>query len=350
MIISLRKYLDAVTPAPRVEAPKPALSAGVLELVDRVLWAVGEYAFHDDRYQEFRNEMQDHRLAVKKAGSIERIRKAAEGVENLLEAYRRSESWFQMTQAAEMQKILAMLNDTLVALSTGSDRSISRLRQIDTALNRAHGITDIVALKATVAETMRFVRTEMHRERETTTKLLASTEEEFRRVRKALAASSGVFPGRKEAARILSGALRGGSRDRCFVAVFVVERYAALAARFGDELANNILHGFLRERLGPLAAAGGVFLWAPGCVVLVLERDGTLPEVRAEVAGVADAAYEYRVYMSDRVVPVALASRWMLCQGSDWDTESLLGEIDSFAGPPGKTAAGTSAAWGARPG
>ncbi len=344
MIISLKKYLDAWSPALAGARPPAAPPAGALELADRVLWAVGEYVFHDDRYQQFRDEVQEHRLAVKKAASLDRIRQAAEGVESLLEAYRRNENRMQMTQAGEMQKIVAMLNDTLVVLSTGSDRAISRLKQVEKALQRAQAINDLVALKETVAQTMLFVREEMHKEREVTAKVLADTGEEFRRVRKALVVANGGLPGRKDALRILGPALAGEHRNRCFVAVFVIERYAALCGRFGPELAGDVIHGFLRERLGRLAAPGALFLWAPGCVVVLMERDGALAEVRAEVAEVADAAYEYRIYWAERIVPVGLASRWMLFQGADWEAEPLAGEIDAFAGVREESHAGAQPA------
>ncbi len=330
MVISIRKYLYGSGAA--TAGPGQGAGPGGVALAEDLLQAIEKHVLAEGRWAGLRREVEQVRESLRGALAPARLAEIAGRAEAVLENYHAAAKRHAAAQASELHKILAMLNETLVVLSTGSERSVSRLRQIEKKLDRVNQIDDIVALKSNLAECLNFVREESAREREEAAHTLAGMEQDVRRARDALVFAANGMGKRAEASAALSEAGRDSRRAAsCFVAVFVVERFGSVALRYGEQVAEELLLAFARDRLQALAGCGPLFRWAREAVLILIERGTTLAEVRLEVDQ-AMTPFDHRIYVGDRAAILTLVHRRLVCPLEGASAKRLIEEIDSFVG------------------
>lgn len=112
-----------------------------------------------------------------------------------------------------MQHILGMLNQALMVLASGNQRSVSRLRQIQGSLKRAAMMQDMLALKHSLADTVRFIEQECARERQAAAGEFATFEKDLGRARQMLGDAFKALPGRAEGIRAIREAMAEAPPD-----------------------------------------------------------------------------------------------------------------------------------------
>jgi hypothetical protein len=239
----------------------------------------------------------------------------------------------EASRAAELQQMVSMLNQTVVALSAGSRRSIGRLRQIESDLVQSSQLQDLVALKSRLANCLAYVRRETEQEREDSARNLARMSEEVQRVRDAVVSASGSMPGRGEAEQATIAAYSRPGLTGLFAAIFTLDRSESIHSRFGPAAGDRIFRDFSQRILLHLADPKRVFRWGPFSILALLERDQPLDSVQMEMQQVGSEPVEIRLEVAGRTATLTLNSRWLVAPLSGYlSGPALIAEIDLFIG------------------
>src|SRR5689334_16292186 len=147
----------------------------------------------------FRDDFRSLRMAVSggmpPAGLDETGRQAV----GILEKYAVQSCHADHRRAEEVRKIVAMLNQTVTALSAGSTRSVERLHRIERDIQQASVLDDLLSLKARLADCLAYVQEETSRERKEIGKMMAALETGLVQAREMSAMMHSGLPGREEA-------------------------------------------------------------------------------------------------------------------------------------------------------
>jgi hypothetical protein len=91
----------------------------------------------------------------------------------LVEEYNRRTTRVVRRQSAEMQKMLAMLADAVVALSGSTERSLGALAGVKAALEQANGFADLERVKIHLNDCLERVCQESLRQHQETESVIA---------------------------------------------------------------------------------------------------------------------------------------------------------------------------------
>lgn len=248
----------------------------------------------------------------------------------ILGAYQALMSATSLASALEMQKIVAMLSETLQVLAAGSHRSVLRLKEVEVLLTKVSGLDDIVALKSRLTDCLAFVRKETAREHEEVSQTLATVKEDFRKAQEALLFSSHAAPGRKAAEQHLARIIQSSPSAPWFVAVFVLQHFALVSRRYGSSVADQLLLELIRLRIQPFVKDGAVFRWAKDSVLAVLPDVGSLDKVQEEIRVSMSQPLDYRAPIGGRVAVLTIATRWMAWAAAGLPYDNIITTIDGF--------------------
>jgi len=119
-----------------------------------------------------------------------------------------------------------------------------------------------------------------------------------------------------------------------YVAVLALDSMATAYARYGRRAGDALLHAyavFLAEQLTP---EDRLFRWSGPVLVAVLPRLDDLDHVRGGLQQLIEhRKFQHAVRAGSRSIPLSVAPRWTVLQGSSAPA-TLLQKIDSFLGVP----------------
>jgi hypothetical protein len=234
-------------------------------------------------------------------------------------------------QAADMQSILTMLNDTLVGFATGSERSVERLHRVQESLARASQLDDIVSLKATVGETLRLIREETRREREESTKAVAHFQDRFVWARETILRQAPGLPGREAALEAVEMLRQGANAMDLAVVAARLERIQALSGRFSPAVSEEAIVAFAHNEAAE-AYQGHVYRWAPDTILWVMNIPSDIERLRASLADRLREPHEYHGVANGRKVLFLLPIRWMCVTIAEHAVHGLAEQIDRLSG------------------
>src|ERR1700760_4809155 len=160
-MISIKKYLSG-EPSGKASAAvlDVELPDGLLNFSQGVLEGVQQFAFNGKVEEPLREQVTQLKNGLRSDWTTEESSRALNSFRGILAQKDASLKDEAIRNAVEMQHIFAMLNEAMIVLADGKERSIARLNRIQENLQRASVIEDIVALKSLLAETVRFVKAE----------------------------------------------------------------------------------------------------------------------------------------------------------------------------------------------
>lgn len=239
----------------------------------------------------------------------------------------------EIERDAEFQKIVSMLNQTVMVLSAGSRRSVARLKKIEKGIESATRLQDIATLKAQLSDCLSFVREETAREREEVARTVLIMEAEINKAKQSVELANSGLPGRAEAERVLASSLDSDRVADLYAAVFTLDRLDSIYSRFGSAVGDQAFRDFVGRLLLSLDVPKQVFQWDDCSVLAVLERAAPVGGVRAEMQRLSAEPLDVNVEVGGRMAVLSLVSRWLVlalagARSPDW----LINEIDSFSG------------------
>ena len=301
MFISLKRYLYS---------EELALAESLHRMVQLLLEAIRMHAVVADpaEHEKFQKDIAAFENQLNEEVTPKEILVLAGAVVKTLEEYNRQTTRFVRMQSAELQSMLAMLMETVAALSAGSDRSVARLQAIERQLERAAAVEDIRAVKAKLSECLLSLREEAQRQREEMARTISELKGQIEQAqqRRLPPRAVGRSKGRDEAEQALRLAYERGGH--VYAAVFVVDRMDLVSGRFGPSVSEQLVRYFQYHLAQGLLSSDEVYRWDASSLLVLMERSYGVEQVRAEVQRVASVRLEKTIQIGTRTVLLPITS------------------------------------------
>jgi GGDEF domain-containing protein len=289
-------------------------------------------------HEAFRDAVRGCRRSTEESKTGEGVLVAAGRVMQLQEANAREVETFIRNQTMELQEMVRMLSETLIAISEESVHAISHLGKISKELETASRIDDLRQLKGRLQTSLHSIVEETARQKDSAKALTL-------RLRDQLSAD-----GRPDALDKVTGlpdaacALRalanlGGPSDGStptYLVVLCMERLTAINARFGYAMGDRLLFSFAQEAAQRFTGGDRLYRWHGPTLLAVLERPGMLRDVRVEATRMISARHEQTIDWEGRSVVLSVAARFSVIALEEHpNLETLIARINSFVSPEG---------------
>ncbi|HLJ17244.1 MAG TPA: GGDEF domain-containing protein [Bryobacteraceae bacterium] len=326
---SLREYLFTNTPATPGNAYR--------RVIGLLLRGISLHAIEGDRseYHRFRADIDKLESSITPEAPPPEVLRVAGAVTRLLEDYNQRTKRFVRRRGIELQKMIAMLTETVIAIGAGSEQSVARLQEIEKKLDDAANLEHIESVKASLSECLRAVREETLRQKFDGGLVVRKLQKELAEAQERLGSADHAvevdkvtgLPGYEEAQRALHTAL--ASPGRYYVVAAVVGRVQAINARFGYAVGDRVLNVFRGHFHSGLTASDAVYRWRGPVLLALLEREQTIENVRAEIRPFADTKLETMLEVGARTVLMPISAGWSVFPVVE-PFEGLLQKIESF--------------------
>ena len=261
---------------------------------------------------------------------------AAQTFSAVLSEYRLQSRQAAVAQAIEVQHIFAMLNQALIVLAEGRDKSVSRLSEIQGALQRTSLIEDIVALKSALTATVQFVREETAQARALGSEDISRLEREIDKAREFIGNAQIELAGRPEGLMKIAECANSVVPGQAVYAVsYLCDRLHAVKQRYGQAVADEMVFRLIKERLQPVAPVDAIYRWTSAGLVSVFLRRRGLPELQAEIANLNRSPLLHRIALGNRTAVLTMAPSHLVAESLPEASHTLVEQLDKFTGAAG---------------
>jgi hypothetical protein len=326
-MVTLHKYLYGPW-KPNTEAQDSALQAWV-ELVLRITDGVDEHVLHGAAEVDLREGLKSIRAACQSAARAGDLIRAADEFSALVKSYRARVEQTARSQSQDLHRILTTLNEALLLLAAGSTRTVGRLKQLETSLERATNLNDMAALKSKLAEILTSIREEVRQERAESQLERGGIERQIKQIRRSAAWLRAELPGREEAAAMIDR-VSVESHPYCLV-VFVLGRIREIIARYGETAANDLVAELAHRRISFPSGDTRAFRWSREAVVICLRWSDGPEMLSALLEPQVTAQFEHRLFLGARVAVLRVGLHWVVLPVSG-PAAAIVEQIDRFAG------------------
>ena len=329
-MISLKKFWSAEEPPPQTGNQDP------LRVIRLLLQGIGLHAVEGDRaeYEKFRKDMEELAAAVEGNPSNGELLINTGSALKTLESYNQNTSRYMRMQGTELQRVIAMLTRTVATLGAGSERSVTRLQEIEGQLVKASEIEDVRMLKVRMEQCLESIRDEAQKQRAESSRLveglqhdILQTQERMRTVTVAPTDSATGLPLRPDAEAALAAAAAG--LNPAFVVMLAVDRVALINGRFGYAAGDQALKLYAESLRPRLAAGDRIFRWSGPAFVVLAERAERLERVRDQFRAVVPPKMEKNLQVANRTALVALSATWTVFSVAA-PVADLIEQLDKF--------------------
>jgi len=289
---------------------------------------------NESDYGPFRTDIDELAKQITPDTAMSQVLVVVGGALRVMEEFNRRTSKVIQRQNHELQNMVSMLTQTVISIGSSGEASVNKLQDIEKSIEHARVVDDMQLLKLRLGECLEAVREEALRQKtdgqstlDTLKKELDTSRDRVRSVAAGadLDAATGL-PGKKEAIKAIQTAV--ASPHNKFLAIAVVGRLQAVNARFGNVIGDQVLATFV-EHFKKHLLADRVFRWQGPAMIAVLEREGRLDKVCAEIRAFADAKLEKTVEVGARTVMLPISANWTIFPVSP-PVEALLKKLDAF--------------------
>jgi hypothetical protein len=333
-MISIRKYMNgdsAKKDQPAVVDPESSealygLAAGVLE-------GIVQHVLSDEQCAPLRSQLLEIRNTLRPDWTNEEVSQALTAVNRILAKQRAASQQHAVSQGIEMQHIFAMLNQALIVLAEGKDRSIARLNRIQESMQRACVIEDMVALKLSLFDTLRFIKAESAQTQEGAAQELTRLEEEVGKAREFIVSTRLELAGRPEGVARITEALKGvAPGEGLFLVAFLLDRLQAIVQRYGPPVADEVVFRLIKERLQPIDIGNATFRWTSSSLVAVFNGSADLAALRTKVTSLNSAPLVHRIVIGNRTAVLTIKPSHLVAEGVPGSPHLLIKQVDLFTG------------------
>jgi hypothetical protein len=330
-LISIRKYLDYRDPK-LIGLIDPAGSLGLLDLCSAIFDHLNEFVLSGDSFDDLRTKIVVLQETLSPGLHPEQAQQIGDSVRGILAGH--SSRLRETVQCAnvEMQHIVEVLSQALIAMAGGSARSVSRLQKLQKTLHRTSMIQDDAALRASLADTVNMIRDEIVRENDAAAQDRAVFEEETIKAREFLAENPNrQLPGRPEGVRDIGEALKCIHPEKAlYVVAFLFKQLKAISLRYGSEAASELVFRIIRERIQPIAPGNTAYRWTPQSLVGIFQGTTDFPRLKGEMAALNRPPLVHRITLGNRTAVVKVGLPHMLAIGAPGSADVLIEEVDRF--------------------
>ena len=306
-------------------------------IIGLFLQGIALHAVEGDKgdYDRFRTDIDEFAKRITPDTPMSELLVAVGGSLRAMEDYNRRTSKVIHRQNNELQNMVSMLTQTVITIGSSGEASISKLQDIEKAIERTSMLEDMQLLKLRLSECLEAVRAEALRQKTEGQSALDSLKKEVETSRArvgSVAASLDLdaatgLPSKKEAMKAIQDAV--ASPHNKFLAIAVVGRVQAVNARFGYAVGDSVLATFSEHFRKNLGAQDQVFRWHGPAVVALLEREDSLEKVRTEIRRFAEVKLEKTASVGNRTVLLPISASWSIFNVAP-PMEELLKKMEAF--------------------
>jgi diguanylate cyclase (GGDEF)-like protein len=326
-VISLKKLWSA----------EPPLASGdPLRVIRLLLQGIALHAVEGDRadHEKFREDMQALLEAVGANPSTAVLLVTTGSALKTLENYNQSTTRYLRMQGAELQNMIGMLTRTVATLGSGSNRSVTRLREIEGQLEKASEIQDVRMLKLRMEQCLESIREEAQKQKVESSRIVEGLQNDILQTQERIHPAPVSVPdpvtglqARPDAETALTAAAAGGKQS--FVVLLAVDRFELINGRFGFAAGDEVLKIYLEALRSRLSATDRIFRWSGPAFVVLLERPNRLESVRDQFRSVVPVKMEKTIHASNRTAMVSVSATWTVFSVTAPVT-GLIEQLDRF--------------------
>lgn len=328
-MISLKSYL--------LRGSGEEYDAPYRRIIELLMQGIALHAVEGEQsdYERFREELDKSQKTVTPETPLAELLVVAGGVLRTMEEYNQRTSKFVRHQNTELQNMISMLTQTVISIGSSSDRSVSKLQEIDKAIERANQVEDIHVLKHRLGECLEVVREETLRQKKDGESALQTLKGQLEAVQERIGSmrlknemdrSTGLPP-KTEADAAIEAAM--SATQTTYLLIAVCSRVQAINARFGYDVGDRVLRTFAEHIRKSLLPRDKIYRWNGPAIVALLPRNARIDRVRSEVRHFADAKVEKTIEVGQRTVLIPISATWALLPVVP-PMEVLCKQIDAF--------------------
>lgn len=287
-------------------------------------------------YAQFRSGIQTIAGGFSNETSPEQVLIIVGQVASSLKEYAERTTRYRKAQAAEYQQMLGMLTETLSATTNASDRTVTRLQEIERKIERAAVIEDVRVLRMQLDECLGSIRDEIRCHE---AQSAASSDSQASLAQGRPSAPIAVsypetdpvtgLPGRHAAECALEEART--REGRWYAVAIVANRIASVNSRFGFAVGDRVLRRLSEQVRSGLSAEDRIFRWSGPCLVALLFRATPEHELRAELTRITSAHKDEVVEIGNRSVLLPTSAAWAIFPSNE-PARITRDKIDQFVG------------------
>ena len=331
-MITLRKYLyGEVAPTSGDAAAAHDFCDALLKLTNCLLDGLEQHVFSEPHsaFQPFGAEVRRLRELLDGEAEPGDIRKAVDDALALLRAFRQVRDQVQQSEAHEVQKMVTMMNDTIGVLASGSERSVTRLKQVESDLKHASGLKDIVALRARINACMVCVREERNKGQQETAQRIGEMESGVQRAQEGFARARAGIATRTEAEKRIAEVVTNAESA---MAVIVLDLIPTIKSRFNQITAERFVSAFAQDVSERLPSPHRLFRWNEQSLVVELGDTQIFARRVGDVRErLGQMPRERQLSLGNRSAVFSNAHRWTLLRLSEAQTApAVISRINQF--------------------
>ena len=294
-MVTLKPYLEAMRK--KQECPAAAAIPGPWpEFATALVDSVSRYVLDGDSYRDIRDDLRLLSESLRAAGQPP---SSSEAFDRSVQEFRRRCEDASQAQCSDLRRMLASMNEALIILASGSDRSLDALRQMEMTLEHAATLNDISSLKSKVNDVIRLVSQETVRQRDEYPLAIAEMNNTITAARTAFHAAQAEYPDRERAVTAMTNTVKEAAGS--MVAAFVLQRLPAITVRYGKDTARELVHNLIRDRIHPLAPEAQAFAWSEDTALLVVAAGATSASLKDQIRAKPEIPFEHRFVAGGRL-------------------------------------------------
>jgi GGDEF domain-containing protein len=306
-------------------------------MLDLFIQAISLHAVEGDKteYERFRADMAAFsERSTGRLSTSERFILVGE-ILRALEDYNRHTTKFLRIHNAELQKMINMLTQTVIAVGASSVTSAARLKEIEKTIEQARILEDIHSVKAQLGECLNGLRGEAERQKSEGQLMIDNLQQELAYSKEMTGSSPGVsldsatgLPDKSQADRHLREAV--AAPEHMYLLIAVVNRVQAVNARFGYTVGDRVLAATAEHFRGALSSSGDrLFRWQGPCLLALLNRNEDVSIIRSEIRRFAEKKIDKTFVVGSRSVLLPISTSWTVLPVAP-PLDALLRKIEIF--------------------
>jgi GGDEF domain-containing protein len=332
VIISIRRFLDQHGQGP--PAGDGLLSAalqGMRVLLEGI--AAHTTLGRVEAVQSFRRTVCGLSRGIEEPPSAQNLlRIAGEAVESL-EKHSRDTGQYFREENEQMQSMVVMLTESVTELWGRQDVSVARLRAIEQRIEHAAGLDDIRALRAELGECLLALREAAAHQRGVAAATARHLEQQVKYNQSLAARGSRLRRGAGGEIDVApeEGLVPPEPPPSCFVAAFKLRRADHIAARFGEDARQQMLHLVGASLKAVLQPEDRLLRWKGAAFVAFLTSRETLHEIRLRLSDAVMTVGQQHVEVGSKSALLSVAVDWFVFPQSQCPTfDAVFTELDAF--------------------
>jgi hypothetical protein len=294
-MVTLKPYLDAMRKTSGRANPAP-LPAPWPEFATALVDAVSRYVLEGEPYRDIRDDL---RLLSESLRAADGPPSSSESFDRSVQEFRRRREDAAQAQCSDMRRILASMNEALIILAAGSDRSLDALRQMEMTLEHAATLNDISSLKSKVNEVIRLVSQETVRLRDEAPRAITEMNKQIEAAKDTFHVAPPEYPDRERAVAVMTEV---ASERPGAMAVFVLQRLHAIVMRYGKEATSELLRNLIHDLIQPFAPDAQAFAWSDDTALLFIPGATSFASLEQEIRSQPEIPFQHRFISGGRLV------------------------------------------------